>query len=126
MSIYKILSLAIIALSFVACSAPKYALGATPFKSMDMARSDLDAIDAPARSINPGEAKNHICRRMTVCGVVASADYDADASGRPTVLSFDEPYPSRIFTALSRGDDREKFGTPETLKGKRVCLPTSI
>jgi len=90
---------------------------------MDMSASALDDIDVPGRSINPADAKNHIGRRMSVCGVVASASYDARSSGRPTFLSLDEPYPRRIFTALIWSEDREKFGTPEiSLKEKRVCI----
>jgi DNA/RNA endonuclease YhcR with UshA esterase domain len=90
---------------------------------MDMQKSALDVSDAPGRSITPADAKNHIGKRMTVCGVVASANYDARSSRRPTFLNLDESYPHQIFTALIWGEDREKFGTPEiSLKGKRICV----
>lgn len=127
--IYRTLSLALIALLFGACAATNAAhstvtaIDARPSKSMDMSRSALDVSDFPGRSITPSDAKNHFGRRMTVCGVVASASYDARSSGRPTFLSLDEPYPRRIFTAVIWGEDREKFGTPESkLKEKRVCV----
>ena len=122
MTTYKTLSLSLIALLFVAFAAPNAAPNAKPSKSMDMARSDLDVSDIPGRSINPSNAKNCIGRRMTVCGVVTSANYDARSIGRPTYLFLDEPYPRHIFMALIWGKDREKFGTPETLKGKHVCV----
>jgi len=90
---------------------------------MDMQRSALDASDAPGRSITTADAKNHIGKRMTVYGVVASANYDAQSRRDPTFLNLDESYPRQIFTALIRGEDREKFGTPEiSLKEKRVCI----
>jgi hypothetical protein len=127
MTFYKTLSFVCVALLFGACAGTNAthstATDATHSATMDMARSDLDVSDAPGRSINPGDAKNHIGKRMTVCGVVMSANYDARSSRRPTFLSLDEPYPRRIFTALILGEDREKFGTPElSLKEKRVCV----
>jgi hypothetical protein len=129
MKIDKTLSLALIALFFGACSAPNAthstaaATDAVHSRSMDMARSDLDASDAPGQSINPDEVKNYIGRRMTVCGVVASVSYASRSPGRPTFLYLDEPYPGRAFTAVIQGEDREKFGTPEvSLKEKRVCV----
>jgi DNA/RNA endonuclease YhcR with UshA esterase domain len=93
--------------------------------SMPLGRSlsDLDVDDAPGRSINPSDAKNRIGRRMTVCGVVASANYDAALRRRLTFLNLDEPHPRQLFTAVIWGQDREKFGTPEiTLKEKRICV----
>lgn len=127
MTFYKTLSFVCVALLFGAFAGTNAnhstATDATHSATMDMARSDLDVSDAPGRGINPGDSKNHFGRRMTVCGVVASASYDARSSGRPTFLSLDEPYPRQIFTALIWGEDRDKFGTPEnTLKEKRVCV----
>ena len=125
----KTLSFLCVALLFVACSATNAtrstatATDATNSKSMDMARSDLDASDAPDRSINPADAKNHTGQRQTVCGVVMSASYVARSSGRPTFLYLDERYPRFIFMAVIWGEDREKFGMPEiTLKEKRICV----
>ena len=129
MTICKTLSPALIALFFCAYSASNAthstaaATDAAHSRSMDMQRSALDASDAPGRSITTADAKNHIGKRMTVYGVVASANYDAQSRRDPTFLNLDESYPRQIFTALIRGEDREKFGTPEiSLKEKRVCI----
>ena len=59
----------------------------------------------------------------TVCGVVASAKYAADLRLQPTFLNLDKPYPDQLFTVVIFGDDRAKFGPPETsLRGKRICV----
>ena len=123
----KTLSFLCVALLFGACAGTNAtdstATDATHSATMDMARSDLDVSDAPGRGINPGDAKNNIGRRNTVCGVVMSVSYYARSSGRPTYLYLDEPYPRQIFTAVIWGKDRGKFGRPEiTLKEKRVCV----
>jgi hypothetical protein len=127
--IYKTLSFALIALSFGACAATNAthstatASDATHSATMDIARSDLDVSDAPGQSITPSEAKNRIGRRMTVCGVIVSANYAARSRMSPTFLNLDEPYPRQIFTVLIWGEDREKFGKPEiSLKEKRICV----
>ena len=128
MTIRKPLSLALIALFFGACSAPDAthstasATDAAHSRSMDMQRSNLDASDAPGRSVNPADAKNHIGRRETVCGVVMSASYTAASRRLPTFLSLDESYNGQDFTGVTLGEDREKFEAPETLKGKRICV----
>jgi len=62
----------------------------------------------------------------TVCGVVASAHYAASARGQPTFLDFGKPHPNEEFTAVIFGDDRAKFGQPERLRGKRVCVTGTI
>jgi len=127
MTICKTLSLALIALSFGACAASNatHSKAASASKTADPFAAM--GIEFVGRSITPADAKNHIGRRMTVCGVVASASYDARSRGRPTFLSLDEPYPRRIFMAVIWGEDREKFGRPEiTLKEKRVCVSAVI
>jgi len=54
---------------------------------------------------------------------VAAANYAARSKGQPTFLNLDEPYPRQIFIALIWGDDRPKFGQPETeLKDRRICV----
>jgi len=123
MTICKTLSLALIALSFGACAASNatHSKAASASKAADPFASM--GIEFVGRSITPADAKNHIDRRMMVCGVVASASYNARSSGRPTFLSLDEPYPRRSFMAVIWGDDREKFEMPEiSLKEKRVCV----
>jgi hypothetical protein len=49
------------------------------------------------------------------------------ARAQPTFLDLDKPYPNAPFTAVIFGDDRPKFGTPETsLRGKRICVTGQI
>ena len=57
-----------------------------------------------------------------MCGVVASARYADRSRGQPTFLNLDKPYPDTIFTILIWGEDRPKFGAPETTyRDKRIC-----
>jgi DNA/RNA endonuclease YhcR with UshA esterase domain len=66
-------------------------------------------------------------KTATVCGVVASAKYGANSRSQPTFLDLGKPYPNAAFTAVIFGDDRAKFGTPETsLRGKRICVTGQI
>src|SRR5215469_17660636 len=62
-----------------------------------------------------------------VCGVVASAVYEASSRAHPTfvtVVDADQPNASRTLTAVIYGTDRAKFGVaPETaLQGRRLCV----
>ena len=42
---------------------------------------------------------------------------------QPTFLNLDKPYPDQLFTVVIFGDDRAKFGTPESsLRGTRICV----
>ncbi len=83
----------------------------------------LSAFSAGAASVSPGEAARHEGETATVCGVVAAAKFLADAPSQPTLLNLDKPYPDQVFTVVIFGDDRAKFGTPETtLQGKRICV----
>src|SRR5262245_10213521 len=75
-----------------------------------------------ADKITPAQAKDHVGKQATVCGVVASANFATRSKRQPTSLNLDEPYPRHIFTAVIWIEDRPKFGTPETLKGRRVCV----
>jgi hypothetical protein len=78
---------------------------------------------ARAASLTPEEAASHIGENATVCGVVASARYAAQAPTAPTFLNFGKPYPNQIFTVVILGSDRQKFGTPEiSLREKQVCV----
>jgi len=73
------------------------------------------------------EAKNHIGERATVCGQVASARYADRSKGQPTFLNLDEPYPREIFTILIWGQDRPKFGAPESkYRDANVCVTGKI
>jgi|SRR5208282_306230 len=78
---------------------------------------------ADAASVSPKEAAGLVGETATVCGVVASAKYAADLRLQPTYLNLDKPYPDQLFTVVIFGEDRTKFGTPETsLRGQRICV----
>src|SRR5438034_7888963 len=78
---------------------------------------------AGAGTVGPKEAAGLVGETATVCGVVASAKYAAELRLQPTFLNLDKPYPDQLFTVVIFGDDRAKFGTPETsLRGKRICV----
>jgi hypothetical protein len=80
-----------------------------------------------AASLTPEEAAGHVGENATVCGVVASTTYAAQAPTAPTFLNFGKPYPDQIFTAVILGSDRKKFGTPEiSLRDKPVCVTGKI
>jgi hypothetical protein len=84
-------------------------------------------IAAHAALLNPEEAGSHIGENATVCGVVASATYAAQAPMAPTFLDLGKPYPNQIFTAVIFGSDRPKFGAPETsMPQKNVCVTGEI
>lgn len=76
-----------------------------------------------ARPLSAEEAKNHVGENATVCGVVASARHAPEVRGQPTFLNLDKPYPNRVFTIVIWGDDRARFGQPDTeYAGKRICV----
>jgi len=80
-----------------------------------------------AAPLSPENAAGHIGETATVCGVVASPKYEADAQSQPTLLDLGKPSPNATFTAVVYGENRAKFGTPETsLRGKRICVTRKI
>jgi DNA/RNA endonuclease YhcR with UshA esterase domain len=81
---------------------------------------------AYAAPLGPDEAAPHVGENATVCGLVASATYASRSNAQPTFLNLGKPYPNQIFTAVIFGQDRSKFGTPETLRGKQVCVTGEI
>jgi hypothetical protein len=77
---------------------------------------------AAQKKLTANEAKDHIGETATVCGSVVSTHYAPGTKGQPTFLNFDKPYPNQVFTMLIWGENRSKFGTPESeYKGKRIC-----
>jgi hypothetical protein len=73
--------------------------------------------------LTSAEAKNHVGEKATVCGKVVSTHYAARTKGSPTFLNLDEPYPNQIFTVLIWGNDRAKFGIPESkYENKTICV----
>jgi len=58
------------------------------------------AFSTTAASLSAEEAAGHIGKTATVCGVVASAKYEANAKAQPTLLDLRKPYPNAVFTAV--------------------------
>lgn len=82
---------------------------------------------AHAAALTPDEAARHVGERGTVCGIVQSTNYASQARSQPTFLNFGKAYPNQVFTAVIFGNDRPKFGTPETsLRGTSVCVTGDI
>jgi hypothetical protein len=78
-------------------------------------------------SAEPRERIRHMGETATVCGLVASAEYEAHEQNQPTLLDLGKAHPNAIFTAVIYGENRAKFGTPETsLRGKRICVTGKI
>jgi len=87
----------------------------------------LSALPAVAADLSVEDAAHHVGENATVCGVVASTKFDAELQSQPTFLDFGKPYPDQVFTVVIFGEDRAKFGTPETsLRGKRICVTGKI
>lgn len=97
----------------------KVAIAATAFS--------LWAFSAGAVIVTPVDAMGQVGHNARVCGIVASAVYEANSPARPTfvtLISPDQPNVNQALTAVIYGSDRAKFsGTPEAaLPGKRVCV----
>jgi hypothetical protein len=87
----------------------------------------LWAISAGAATVTPADAMGQVGRTAKICGVVASAVFEANSGGHPTFVSLispDRPGASRALTAVIFGSDRAKFGSaPETaLNGRAICV----
>src|SRR5262245_58314106 len=92
-----------------------------------MALAACWALSTAAASLTPEDAAGHIGETATFCGVVASAEYETTEPSQPTWLDFGRPHPNAVFTVIILGDDRLKFGMPETsLPGKRICVTGQI
>ena len=79
------------------------------------------------KKYSASEAKEHVGETATVCGKVASTRYAPRSKGQPTFLNLDERYPNQIFTILIWGEDRSKFGTPESqYRDANVCVTGKI
>jgi hypothetical protein len=87
----------------------------------------LWAVSAGAVTVTPAEAMGQVGHVAKVCGIVASAVYEANSPAHPTfvtLISPDQPNVNRALTAVIYGTDRAKFGgAPEAaLPGRRMCL----
>jgi len=85
----------------------------------------LWAFSAAAVTVTPADAIDQVGHSAKVCGVVASAVYEAGTRGHPTfvtLMSPDQPGANRTLTAVIYGTDRAKFGgTPEAaMQGQRL------
>jgi|ERR1700728_1100658 len=84
-------------------------------------------LSAQSAHITARQAKDHVGETETVCGKVVSTRYAPGSKGQPTFMNLDEPYPSQIFTILIWGDDRSKFGSPESqYRDANVCVTGKI
>lgn len=82
---------------------------------------------AQSSKIAARQAKEHVGETQTVCGKVVSTRYAPRSKGQPTFLNLDEPYPNEVFTVLIWGENRSKFGAPETeYRDKNVCVTGKI
>jgi hypothetical protein len=82
---------------------------------------------ARSESITARQAKDHVGKMETVCGKVVSARYASRSKGQPTFLNLDEPYPNEIFTIVIWGENRSRFGTPESKYSEaNVCVTGKI
>src|SRR5262245_2043325 len=92
----------------------------------------LLSLSLPARAVQnkrlaAAQAKDHVGKRATVCGTVASTHYAEKAKGTSTFLNFEKPFPHQLFTVVIWGTGRPKFGKPEvSYKGKKVCVTGEI
>lgn len=86
------------------------------------------AQEAPADTLQPTEAIEHVGEQAVVCGEVASATYAAGSDGRPTFLNLGRPYPNHVFTAVIWGEDRGDFEEPpeDAFAERRVCVSGEI
>jgi len=75
-----------------------------------------------ASGLSAQDAAKHVGENATVCGVVASSHYAPRSRSQPTLLNLDRPYPNQPFTAVIFGNDRSKFGEPERLQGRHICV----
>ena len=82
---------------------------------------------ADSTTITPAAAINYVGQTVTVCGVVASANYAQQVKRQPTFLNLDKPYPNQIFTALIWGSNRAAFSyAPESLMGRKICVTGQV
>jgi len=77
-------------------------------------------------TITSEDAAKFIGQQKTVCGMVASAHYDAKS--KCTLLNLDKPSPNHVFTAYIGGSDRGKFEKPpeELYYGEAICVTGMI
>lgn len=83
---------------------------------------------AQTETITSAEARNHVGKRVTVCGPVVSASYLENSATRPTFLNFDKPYPEHLFTVVIFSSVRKQLPTPPEVAflNKKVCVTGTV
>jgi len=78
--------------------------------------------------IDAAEASHHEGEEAAVCGFVAGAQYAPTATGQPTFLDFEKPFPHEVFRAVIWSEDRNRFiAQPETTYLRRdLCVTGTI
>ena len=97
------------------------------FLGVGIAILAVSSLQAQTKKLAATQAKDHIGERATVCGRVASTRYAERSKGEPTFINLDKPYPKQIFTIVIWGNDRQKFGNPESkYTDKSICVTAKI
>jgi hypothetical protein len=79
------------------------------------------------QSISGLEARKHIGKEVTVCGLVASTRYDPATQDGPTFLNLDKPFPDQSLTVVIFEAQRKLFGNPEvTYREKEICASGTV
>lgn len=80
--------------------------------------------------IEAAAARQHVNADAKVCGFVAQTRYAESATGQPTFLNFDKPFPDEVFSAVIWGGaaERARFQEPPELMYVRrnVCVTGRI
>jgi hypothetical protein len=64
--------------------------------------------DKPA-SIKPAEAKDHVGKRVTACGMIVEVQKAISRAGRSWVLNFDQPSPNASLAAYVPGNSIDNY-----------------
>ena len=56
------------------------------------------------------------------CGSVVSAEHAVQLRGEPVFLTLDHAYGDQDLTVVMVGEDQARFGSPEALIGRRICV----
>jgi len=77
-----------------------------------------------AQTLSTTDARSHIGERATVCGRIAGTHAATGASGSPTFVDLDQPYPNQTFTAVIWARDRATVGNVP--KDGTLCVKGTI
>lgn len=79
-----------------------------------------------AATVPPDDAGSYVGQPTTVCGRVLSGHFAARSHAQPTFLDMGGAYPNEAFVAVIFGEDRAKFGAPEVLVGRQICVTGTV